>query len=135
MLRFFHSRNSFVHDEVEGISQIDYINDLNMLAVVGEIGFGRVIAIGECLFDQSRNMAEIAFSVSSDYQGKGIGKILLKKLSDAAQENGIPGLFAYTSSANKAMINLFQSLPYKVTTVFENELLFLSCRFDDPTTM
>ncbi len=41
-----------------------------MLAVVGEIGFGSVIAIGECLLDKSKNMAEIAFSVSSGYQGK-----------------------------------------------------------------
>jgi len=131
VLRFFHSKHSFVHDEVEGISQIDYINDLTMLAVVGEIGFGRVIAIGECLLDKSRNMAEIAFSVSSGYQGRGIGKVLLKKLSDAAQENGIPGLFAYTSSTNKAMIRLFQSLPYKINTVVENDLLFLSCRFDE----
>jgi len=132
VLRFFHSKTSFVHDEVEGISQIDYVNDLTMLAVVGEIGFGRVVAVGECLFEQSKNMAEVAFSVSSSYQGKGIGRILLKKLSDAAQENGMPGLFAYTSSKNKAMLNLFQSLPFKVTTMIENDLLFLSCRFDEP---
>ena len=28
------------------------------------------------------------------------------------------------------MINLFKTLPYKVTTVFEDDMVLLSCRFD-----
>ncbi len=130
-LRFFHDKISFVHNEVEGISLIDYINDLTMLAVVGEIGFGKVVAIGECLLDESKNMAEVAFSVSKEYQGKKLGKILLKKIAASAQENGLSGLFAYTASENKAMLNLFHTLPYKVTTHLEDFKVFLSCRFDE----
>lgn len=128
--RFFHEKRSFVHDEVEGISLIDYINDLTVLAVVGEIGFGRVVAIGECLLDDATNMAEVAFSVSKDYQGKGLGKILLKKMADAAREHGIAGLYAYTTHGNKGMINLFKTLAFQVTTVLEEDKLLLTCRFD-----
>jgi acyl-CoA hydrolase/N-acetylglutamate synthase-like GNAT family acetyltransferase len=129
--RFFHKKTSFVHDEVEGISQIDYIKDLTILAVVGEIGFGRVIAIGECLLNPSNNMAEIAFSVSKEYQGKKLGRIILKKLTDSARENGISGLFAYTSQQNKGMVNLFKTLSYKTKIVLEDDMLYLSCKFDD----
>ncbi|RJP81260.1 MAG: GNAT family N-acetyltransferase [Desulfobacteraceae bacterium] len=130
--RFFHKKTSFVHDEVEGISQIDYINDLTILAVVGEIGFGKVVAIGECLLNQSDNMAEVAFSVSKPYQGKGLGRVILKKLTDSARENGISGLFAYTSPQNRGMINLFKTLPYKVKILLEDDMLHLSCKFEDP---
>ncbi len=131
--RFFHEKTSFVHDDVEGVSLIDYINDLTMLAVVGEFGFGRVIGIGECLRDPATNIAEVAFSISKPYQKKGMGKILLHKLASAARENGIAGLIAYTSAHNKGMLKLFETLPYKPNSFFDGDVLVLSCRFDEPS--
>ncbi len=130
--RFFHEKTRFVQDEMQGVSQIDYIKDLTVIALVGEFGFGKVVAVGEYLLDPARNMAEVAFSVIKEYQGKRLGKILLKKLSEAARENGILGLFAYTSPGNQGMIKLFQTLPYKIRTTFEDDMIMLSCRFDDP---
>ena len=70
--------------------------------------------------------------MSKEYQGKKIGKILLRKLSQAALENGISGLFAITSPSNLGMIRLFKTLPYKVRSVFEDDMVVLSCRFDEP---
>lgn len=130
--RFFHEKTRFVQDEMEGVSHIDYIKDLTVIALVGEFGFGKVIAVGEYLIDPAKNMAEVAFSVIKEYQGKRLGKILLKKLSEAARENGILGLFAYTSPGNQGMIRLFQTLPYKIRTTFEDDMIMLSCRFDEP---
>ncbi|MBT8371914.1 MAG: GNAT family N-acetyltransferase [Deltaproteobacteria bacterium] len=130
--RFFHEKTSFVMEEVEGVSRIDYVKDLTVVAVVGEFGFGRVVAIGEYLIDPATNSAEIAFSISKEYQKKGLGKILLKKLASAARENDISGFFAYTSPTNRGMIKLFNHLPYKVKTFFDGEMLNLSCKFDEP---
>ncbi|RPH48690.1 MAG: GNAT family N-acetyltransferase [Desulfobacteraceae bacterium] len=132
--RFFHEKTRFVQDEMQGVSQIDYIKDLTVIALVGEFGFGKVIAVGEYLLDPARNMAEVAFSVIKEYQGKRLGKILLKKLSEAARENGLLGLFAYTSPGNQGMIKLFQTLPYKIRTNFEDDMIVLICRFDEPKT-
>jgi len=130
-LRFFHDKLSFDRNDVETRSQIDYIKDLTLVAVVGEFGFGRVVGVGEYLLLIESNVAEVAFSISKDYQGKGLGKIFLRKLARAARENGITGLVAYTSPKNKAMINLFKTLPYKVKTSFDGESLMLKCRFDE----
>jgi len=127
--RFFHEKTSFVRNDVQGISQIDYVKNLSVLAVVGEFGFGKVIGLGEYLMDESKNMAEVAFSVSSNWKGKGIARILILKLAEAARENGISGLIAYTSHDNIAMTNLFKILPYKVKTVFDEDMLVLSCKF------
>jgi acyl-CoA hydrolase/GNAT superfamily N-acetyltransferase len=128
--RFFHDKQTFMRNEVEGVSQIDYVKDLTLVALVGEFGFGRVVAVGEYLLDESKNMAEVAFSVARDFQGKGMGRLLIKKLATASRENGIAGLMAFTSPGNKAMIRLFNSLPYKVNSFFDGEMLNLSCRFD-----
>jgi len=129
--RYFKARTRFVRDDMEGMYQIDYIKDLTLLAVVGEFGFGRVVAVGEYLLDQADNIAEVAFSVSKDWQGKGLGKILMQKLSEAARENGIAGLMAYTLPRNRGMVRLFKTLPYKVSTVYDGDVIELSCRFDE----
>ena len=130
--RFFHEKTRFVHDDVKGVSLIDFIQDLTIVAVIGEFGFGTVIGIGEYLVDPATNEAEIAFSISKAYQRKGLGTILLNKLAYAARENGISGLMAYTSPQNKGMNQLFRKLPYKVDSFFDGEILKLSCKFDQP---
>jgi GNAT superfamily N-acetyltransferase len=130
--RFFHEKTSFLKEEVEGVSQIDYVKDLTVVAVVGEFGFGRVVGIGEYLIDPATNIAEIAFSVSKDYQKKGMGKILIRKLASAARENHISGLVAFTSPRNRGMIKLFNQLPYKVQSSFDGDMLTLRCMFDEP---
>lgn len=129
--RFFHEKKRFVRDDIEGMSQVDYIRNMTIIAVVGEFGFDRVVGAGEYYLEPAKNMAEIAFSVSKAYQGKGLGKILIRKLAEAARENGISGLFAHTSPQNKKMINLFKTLPFKVKSSLDDDML-LSCRFDEP---
>jgi GNAT superfamily N-acetyltransferase len=128
--RFFHEKTIFGRSEVEGKSQADYIKDFALVGVVGEFGFDKVIAVGEYLLLSDSNMAEVAFSVSSEFQGKGLGKIFIRKLAQAAKENGIAGLMAYTSPQNKAMVRLFKTLPYQVDISFDGDALALKCRFD-----
>jgi len=129
--RFFHEKTIFGRTEVEGKSQADYVNDFALVGVVGEFGFDKVIAVGEYLLLLENNMAEVAFSVSSEFQGKGMGKIFIRKLAEAARKNGIAGLMAYTSPQNAAMAHLFKTLPYKVKSSFDGDALALSCRFDE----
>jgi acyl-CoA hydrolase/GNAT superfamily N-acetyltransferase len=128
--RFFHEKTAFGRNDVEPKSQIDYVKDLTLVAVVGEFGFGRVVAVGESMFMMDTNVAEVAFSVHPDYQGKGISKRILLKLADAARESGIAGLMAYTAPSNRGMIALFNTLPYKVKSSYDSEGITLSCRFD-----
>lgn len=130
--RFFHDKRSFDKDEAEGVSRIDYVKDLTLLAIVGEFGFGQVVAIGEYLLDSATNHAEIAFSINKPYQKMGLGKVLLRKLESAAREHGIAGFFAYTSAQNQGMIRLFKRLPYQVTTAFDGDMVTLRCRFSEP---
>jgi acyl-CoA hydrolase/GNAT superfamily N-acetyltransferase len=130
--RFFHEKTSFLQEEVEGVSQIDYVKDLTVVAIVGEFGFGRVVGIGEYLIDPATNVAEVAFSISKEFQKKGMGRILLKKLASAAKENDISGLVAYTSPNNRGMVKLFNQLSYKVNTFFDGDMLALSCKFNEP---
>lgn len=131
LTRFFCQKTIFARTEIESRSQNDYVNDLTLVAVVGDFGFGRVVAVAESMKLDNENLSEVAFSVSEEYQGKGLGTFFLKKLAAVARENGIAGLIAYTFPTNKAMIRLFKTLPYKVKTVYEDGDLVLSCRFNE----
>jgi acyl-CoA hydrolase/RimJ/RimL family protein N-acetyltransferase len=129
--RFFGFRRSFYRKDVEGIAQVDYIKNLSIVAVIGEIGFEKVIGLAEYNLEHG-TVAEVAFTVSKDWQGKGIASVLLKKMAEAARENGITQLVAYVLPTNKSMINLFKKLPYKIKTRFEDDMLVLTCDFEQP---
>ena len=129
--RFFGQKTIFARKDVETRSHVDYVNSLTLLALVGEFGFGRIVAVAESMRLHNSNLAEVAFSVSPDFQGRGLGKMFLRKLAEATRESGIAGLIAYTFPSNQAMINLFRTLPYKVEKRLEDGELILSCRFDE----
>ena len=52
-------------------------------------------------------------------------------IPEAARENGISGLMAYTLPRNQGMIKLFKSLPYKTKTVYDGEVVELTCNFNE----
>ena len=130
--RFFGMRRSFYREEMEGMSQVDYIKNLSILAVTGEVGFEKIIGMGMYALEHAE-VAEVAFSTDKEWQGKGIAGILLRKLAEAARENGILSLVAYVLPTNTGMIKLFKKLPYKIKTKIEGDMLILSCNFDEET--
>ena len=129
--RFFYEKTQFLHDDVESIVETDYVRNLTLLAITGEFGFGSVIGIGAYMLEKSHNIAEVAFSVSRQWQGNGVATILLNKLAEAARNNGIDGLVAYTDPSNQGMIRLFHRLPYKIHKKREDDIILLNCSFEE----
>lgn len=130
--RFFYDKTRFLRNDVENIVETDYVRNLTILAITGEFGFGSVIGIGAYMLEKSHNMAEIAFSVSHDWQGKGIAAVLLNKLADAAKSKDIDGFIAYTDPTNQGMIRLFHKLPYKIHKKREDDIIVLRAYFNEP---
>jgi acyl-CoA hydrolase/RimJ/RimL family protein N-acetyltransferase len=127
--RFFHEKKSFVSKQIERTFIIDYTKDLTIVAVVGLPGFEKILSVGEYYLNPETEMAEIAFSVVKQWQGKGISSIVIQKLAEAAKASGIKGLTAYTSKENKRMIKLFHSLDYEVKTVTQGQMVYLEASF------
>jgi acyl-CoA hydrolase/ribosomal protein S18 acetylase RimI-like enzyme len=127
--RFFGLRKSFFREDMQDMFQVDYINSFSMVAVTGEVGFEKIVGLGVYAREQG-TVAEIAFSVSTEWQGKGIASVLLEKIAEAALENGFTSLVAYTLSSNEGMIKLFKKLPYKVETAIRDNALVLTCNFE-----
>jgi RimJ/RimL family protein N-acetyltransferase len=127
--RFFSMRRSFYREDMENMFQVDYIKNLSIVAVTGEVGFEKIIGQGMYALEHGA-VAEVAFSTAKDWQGKGIASVILDKLAEAARENGFTSLVAYMLPTNTGMIKLFKKLPYKVKSQFEGETVVLRCDFD-----
>ena len=128
--RFFHEKKSFVSKQIERTFIIDYHKDLTIVAVEGQSGYERILAVGEYYLNPETELAEIAFSVEKDWQGKGLSSIVIKKLAEAAKRNGIKGLTAYTAKENKRMVKLFNTLDYEVKVASQGNMIYLEAKFD-----
>ncbi|OQC55720.1 MAG: Acetyltransferase (GNAT) family protein [Bacteroidetes bacterium ADurb.Bin013] len=110
---------------------VDYAKNCSIVAYLGEEGYGRIIGIGGYFLEGSGS-GEVAYSVAKDWQGKGIAVRLQQKVVDAALANGLTGLDAVVLRENLSMLALFKKLPYQIRTSFEEGILTLKCRFDEP---
>lgn len=65
--------------------------------------------IGVTRFDQlGDGRAEAAFVVRDDWQNRGVGHLLIRRLITRAREEGIPGLVAETLTSNTRMLAAFR---------------------------
>ena len=89
--RFMGARNSFTQEELDYLCDVDGLDHFAMGAVVkGEDGSEEGVAIARFVRSKDRpEAAEPAVTIIDDYQSKGLGKILLKRLVAAARERGI----------------------------------------------
>ncbi|PKN18462.1 MAG: acetyl-CoA hydrolase [Deltaproteobacteria bacterium HGW-Deltaproteobacteria-6] len=129
--RFFGRRHHFYWDEVKDMFIVDYIRNCSIVAYLGEEGYGKIIGIGGYFLEGS-GAGEVAYSVANDWKGKGIAVKLQQKVVDAALANGLTGLDALVLKENFSMLGLFKKLPYQIRTSYEDGVLTLKCRFDEP---
>ncbi len=58
--------------------------------------------------------AEVAFTIANDFQGRGLGTILLCQLADVAAANGIRVFEAEAVAANHAMLHVFRESGFPI---------------------
>src|SRR5262249_4075163 len=56
----------------------------------------------------NENRAEVAFTIADDFQGRGLGTILLGQLAEVATVNGIQTFEAEVIATNQAMLRVFR---------------------------
>ena len=58
--------------------------------------------------------AEVAFTIANDFQGRGLGSILLSQLAQVASANGIEIFEAEVVAANHAMLHVFRASGFPI---------------------
>ncbi|MBD7993814.1 GNAT family N-acetyltransferase [Arthrobacter sp. Sa2CUA1] len=127
-LRFFTYKAKLSGRELKRFTHVDYRNRVAFVITIGSeiVGIGRY----DRLDDPTE--AEVAFNISDEHQGRGIGSILLEHLAAAARENGIRRFSAEVLPENRKMLGVFADAGYEVRRAFDDGVIALD--FDiDPT--
>jgi len=108
--------------EVAHLTQVDYVDRFAFVVLEGDT------LIGVARYDRipGTTEAEVAFVVEDQYQGQGIGMLLLEHLADVAYPLGITTFSAETQAGNRDMLNVFYYSGYDVTTKMEDEIISVS---------
>lgn len=104
--RFFRVKRQLEPDEIEEFTNLDYDRQMAFVAIVdGELGgVGRYNAK-----DCPDGFAESAFTVADDLQGRGIGTLLVYRISAYARAHDIKGFRAHVLADNHAMMRVFRN--------------------------
>jgi len=71
--------------------------------------------VGQAFYVAIEDMrAEVAFTISNEFQGRGLGTILLGQLAQVAASNGIEVFEADVVAANHAMLNVFRASGFPI---------------------
>jgi ribosomal protein S18 acetylase RimI-like enzyme len=122
--RFFVAKRGFSEREIAFFMDIDFINHVALVALVGE-GSRPVIAGGGRYIVTEPGRAEVAFLVIDDYQGQGVGSALVQHLISLARRAGLHELVAEVLPENTAMLKLFRRFGFKPGRAREPRVLHL----------
>jgi GNAT superfamily N-acetyltransferase len=116
-LRFQGLRRSPGESEATQLTDIDFVDQVALVVTLGIrpeqlIGGGRYIV---CAGGANRNRAEVAFLVLDEYQGRGIGSLLLQHLAVIGRAQGVREFQADVLADNRRMLQVFERSGFPIT--------------------
>ena len=109
--RFLKPKENLTSEELEHFATVDY--ESRMAFVV--LHENKIIGVGR--YDRTTDepdIAEVAFLVQDDQQGRGIGTQLLQLLTSYARYQGITGFRAHVLPTNVQMLRVFRNSGYRL---------------------
>jgi GNAT superfamily N-acetyltransferase len=103
-LRFFSPVTAPIALGLEHLTDIDYDRQFALVAELGD----ELIAIARYTRAAGTgDVAEVAFTVDDQQQGRGVGSVLLEHLAAIAREHGVTRFVAMTMVSNTRMLGVF----------------------------
>lgn len=109
-LRFFLSRREVPRSELARYCQIDYEREMTFVALDGDRIVGEVRAVA----DPDNREAEFALQVASDWQRRGLGRRLMRKLLAYLRARGTGAVVGQCLQENRGMRALAPSLGFEI---------------------
>ncbi len=114
----FRSKATDLKATARNWSGVEECSDCCVLAVHGPD------VVGQASYDRTaEDRAEVGFTVADAYQGRGLGTLLLKRLAEAADADGVAVFEAAVLAENNRMIEVFRESGFSVTMKSEPGLV------------
>lgn len=118
--RFFGHKRSLDPADLRELTELDFLNHVGLAATVEAEGGERFIGIGR--YVRSRNdtaAAEVAFAVLDEFQGRGVGTLLLHHLARLARQRGVRKFAAFVMGDNHQMLEVFANSGFRTSDSYE----------------
>jgi acyl-CoA hydrolase/GNAT superfamily N-acetyltransferase len=126
--RFFCYRSQYPHEEMQQLVDLDY--EGNMALVVCEPERDEPIALARYDRDPATNFADIAFVVRDDWQRRGVGTLLLRRMGEIGRARGLSGFEADVLASNTPMLAVFHRSGLELNSTLEDGVFHLVAPFE-----
>lgn len=130
--RYFSPIKTMPHRKMQEYVNIDYRRIMSLVGTIDLSGTEQIIAEGRYVRHHNLPVADVAFVVDENYQGRGIASFLFEILIRIAREQGIEWFTADVIADNKAMLKVFEKAPFPIRAVMESGIYNLTIPFTDP---
>jgi GNAT superfamily N-acetyltransferase len=134
--RFFGFKRSHPHEEMLELCDFSYEDNAALVVCApaeGRDSEGELIALARYDVEPSTRLADVAFVVRDDWQGRGIGTLLMKRMAEIAKARGVLGFTADVLASNKPMMMVFQNSGLHVHADLSDGVYHLVACFDPAT--
>jgi acetyltransferase len=112
------------HERLTRICFIDYDREMALVVERKKAdGAPEVIAVGRLSKQHGRNEAELAALVMDEYQGKGLGTELYRRLLDVAKDERIEKVVSTMLGENREMRRVCEKLGFAITEEMEENMV------------
>ncbi|MDD3472752.1 MAG: GNAT family N-acetyltransferase, partial [Syntrophaceae bacterium] len=129
--RYFSPKRSMPHKNLQQYCNINEDEGISIVVTMGPRENRRIVGEARYMIEPGEGLADTAFMVDENYQGRGIATFLLSYLVEIAKERGIKGFKADVLFSNQPMLKVYDKLPYKMNKKFADGVISLTFKFDE----
>ena len=124
-LRFFAPLPHLSDRDAHRFATVDYRERVALIMEADDrmVGIARYDKVGE-----TPPRAEVAFNVADDFQGRGVGSVLLEHLVAIGQEDAVEEFTADVLPQNRKMLSVFSDAGFEVRRHFDDGVVALTFR-------
>ena len=109
-LRFSSALRSLTPAMLARFTQIDYDREMALIALAGDEGAEREVAVCRYIRLPDGRSCEFAIVVADEWQGRGLGPLMMRRLAQVARERGMERIVGWVASTNRPMLAMCERL-------------------------
>jgi len=117
--RFFEIIKEMTHDTLTRYCNLDYDREIAIAAELQD-GSKKIIGVARLILEANCKSGEYAILVGDQWQGLGLGSILMDALVDVARDWHLEKIFGYVIRGNFKMINVCNKKGFKIEPLDED---------------
>lgn len=130
-LRFFAPVRELTPGMLKRLTEVEGGPDQVLVCFAGAGGAARIVALAQYAVDADGETCEVALVIADEWQGRGLGRLLLAELVESAREAGMTRIVGDVLRGNDAMLGLARASGFEVGHSHHDATMFRIRRYLD----